>query len=114
MVMRYALRRYTGQTLVSRHWELAHTGRNSVDTTAGKTTPRLIAMAVSLVGETHKVADEMRCSNADFLAYCEGKKEPPWPELDRLISLIIREQGLIIARNREFLAKARVKHEQKR
>ena len=67
----------------------------------------VIAMAVSLVGEAQSVALEMKCSNADFLEYCAGRKEPPPPELDRLVSLIIREQGRMISKNRQLLADMR-------
>jgi hypothetical protein len=67
-------------------------------------------MAVSLVGEAHKVWKHMQCTEADFLRYCAGDKEPPWTELDRLISLIVYEQGIVIAKNREFLAQARAKN----
>ena len=56
------------------------------------TCSRLLAMAVSFVGEAQSVALEMKCSNADFLEYCAGQKEPTMAELDRLIGLIIREQ----------------------
>lgn len=73
------------------------------------TTSRLIAMAVSLLGEPHKVRQEMKCSEADFLEYCAASKEPSWPELDRLIGLIVREQGSIIAKNRDLLAALREK-----
>lgn len=73
--------------------------------TEGKTAPRLIAIAVSLVGDPQKVTKAMRCSEQDFTAYCQGTKEPPWPELDKLISLIVHEQGIIIAKNRELIAK---------
>ena len=69
------------------------------------TCSRLIDMAVSFVGEAQTVALEMKCSNADFLEYCAGAKEPPLAELDRLIALIIREQMKLNAKNREFLAK---------
>ena len=82
-----------------------------MDSTAGKTTPRLIAMAVSLVGESQKVMARMQCAEADFLLYCAGEKDPPWPELDRLISLIIHEQGIIIGKNREMLTRLRAKNE---
>ncbi|HWM30134.1 MAG TPA: hypothetical protein VNO69_00305 [Methyloceanibacter sp.] len=67
-------------------------------------------MAVSLLGDTRKVMAYMQCLEADFLEYCAGKKEPPWPELDRLIALIIHEQGLIIAKNREILVKLHAKN----
>jgi hypothetical protein len=71
------------------------------------TSSRLIAMAVSFVGEAQSVALEMKCSNVDFLEYCAGEKEPPLDELDRLIGLILREQARLIAQNRELLAKKR-------
>jgi hypothetical protein len=44
--------------------------------------------------------------------FCDGRKEVPWPELDRLIQLIIREQGKLIAKNRELLVRTRARHEQ--
>lgn len=72
---------------------------------------RLITMAVSFVGEAQSVALEMKCSNADFLEYCAGQKEPTMAELDRLISLIVREQAKLIAKNRELLAKTRAQKE---
>lgn len=73
------------------------------------TTPRLIAMAASLVGDENTVKEKMRCSEADFLLYCAGQKEVPTPELDRLISLLVHEQLFLIAKHREFLAEIRVK-----
>jgi hypothetical protein len=74
------------------------------------TTSRLIALAVSLVGSPDAVKATMKCSDADFLAYCDGRKEPSWPELDRLIDLIVREQGNIIAKNRDLLADQGARH----
>jgi hypothetical protein len=73
------------------------------------TASRLIAMAVSLVGESTKVMIAMRCSEADFHEYSDGRKEPSWPELDKLITLIVREQGIIIAKNRVVLDALRSK-----
>jgi hypothetical protein len=70
---------------------------------------RLIAMAVSLVGSVEEVKAYLRSTEADFLDYCAGAKEPALPELDRLITLIIREQGKIIAQNRELLQRIREK-----
>jgi hypothetical protein len=64
-------------------------------------------MAVSFLGEAQSVALEMKCSNADFLDYCAGQKEPTMAELDRLIGLIVREQAKLIAQNRELLARIR-------
>ena len=67
-------------------------------------------MAVSLVGDTERVRLSINCSESDFREYCADRQELPWPQLDRLISLIIREQGNIIARNRELSAKLRQKN----
>jgi hypothetical protein len=66
---------------------------------------RLIAMAASLVGSAREVMVIMQCSEADFREYCDGRKELPLAELDRLITLILREQGKTVAKNRELLAK---------
>jgi hypothetical protein len=73
------------------------------------TASRLIAMAVSLVGDAERVRVCIRSSESDFCEYCASRKELPGPELERLISLIIHEQGHIIARNRELLAELREK-----
>jgi len=70
---------------------------------------RLIAMAVSLAGSVEEVKACMRSTEADFLDYCAGVKELALDELDRLITLIIREQGKIIAQNRDLLLRAREK-----
>jgi hypothetical protein len=67
------------------------------------TASRLIAMAVSLVGSAQEVTAYMRSTEEDFRDYCAGAKEPSFVELDRLVTLIIREQGKIIAQNRELL-----------
>jgi hypothetical protein len=61
-------------------------------------------MAASLIGDVEKVRLTLRCPHDEFRAYCAGTKELPYDELDRLIDLISREQGLLIARNRELLA----------
>jgi hypothetical protein len=71
------------------------------------TSSRLIAMAVSLVGEADQVRQAMQCSNEDFREYCAASKEPPGPEFDRLIQLIIREQGKMLAKNRELIGRIR-------
>lgn len=71
-------------------------------------------MAVSLVGEAQSVALEMRCSNEDFRDYCAGVKEPSLPEYDRLLKLLVREQGKLIAQNRELLQRIREKQHQKK
>jgi hypothetical protein len=49
----------------------------------------------------------MKCSNVDFQEYCAGRREPPAEEFDRLVTLIIREQGKLIARNRVLIARIR-------
>ena len=36
-----------------------------------------------------------------------GRKEPSWPEFDRLIELIVREEGILIANQREVLRQRR-------
>jgi hypothetical protein len=59
------------------------------------TSSRLIAMAVSLVGDPD----------------CSGGKEPTWPELDRLVTRIIREQGKMMTKNRELFAQIRAKQQ---
>ncbi len=73
------------------------------------TTARLIAMAVSLAGSVEEVRAHMRSTEGDFLDYCAGAKEPAHAELDRLVTLIIREQGKIIAQNRDLLQRVREK-----
>ena len=71
------------------------------------TSSRLIAMAVSLVGSAARVMGEMKCSAHHFRQYCEGRTEPTLPEFERLVTLIVREQGKMIARNREMVAAIR-------
>lgn len=68
---------------------------------------RLIAMAVSLVGEAQSVMLEMRCSHAEFREYCLGLRELPTEEFERLIELIGAEQRKMIDKNRELLAQVR-------
>lgn len=66
-------------------------------------------MAVSLVGSAHEVMAYMKSSEDEFRDYCAGLKEPPFEELDRLVALIVREQGKMIAKNRDLLAGIRAK-----
>jgi len=73
------------------------------------TTSRLIAVAVSLVGEAQSVMLEMKCSHADFREYCFGLREPSAEEFDRLVELIVVEQRKMIEQNRELLAQARAR-----
>jgi hypothetical protein len=73
------------------------------------TVSRLIQMAAALVGGSEKVMEHMKCSQADFLEYCDGRKEPTWTEFDRLIELIVREQHIMIAKNKALLAAYKAK-----
>jgi len=87
-------------------------GQLSEDPAAPKlptTTSRLIAVAVSLVGEAQSVMLEMKCSHADFREYCFGLREPSAEEFDRLIELIVVEQRKMLEKNRELLAQARAR-----
>ena len=72
-----------------------------------QTASRLIAMAVSLVGEAQSVMLEMRCSHAEFREYCLGLREPSSEEFERLVDLIVTEQRKLIDKNRELLAQLR-------
>ena len=76
---------------------------------APNTAAQLIAAAVSLVGSPAAVRAHMRCTEEHFLDYCAGAKEPSFAELDRLVTLIIREQGRLIAQNRNLLRQIREK-----
>jgi hypothetical protein len=67
------------------------------------TTPQLIALAVSRVGDQGKVMEQMRCSEADFLLYRSCQKEVPFEELHRLVSVIIHEQQIKIRKQGERL-----------
>jgi hypothetical protein len=83
-----------------------------MDRIAGKlpnTTSRLIAMAASMVGSVDGVMAVMKCTEAEFLEYLDGQKEPSWMELDRLVFLIITEQRKLMDKNRELLAAYRAK-----
>ena len=69
----------------------------------------LVAMAVSLVGDVASVRKAMACSESDFEAFCTGSKAPSQDEFERLVELIVREQGNLIAAKRELLAQLRDK-----
>jgi hypothetical protein len=49
----------------------------------------------------------MRCSQPDFVDYCNGSKEPSPEEFHRLVNVIVHEQGKLIAQNRDLLSKIR-------
>ena len=70
---------------------------------------RMIAMAARLLGSSEKVKQCMQCSELEFRAYRAGRKEPSWLEIDRLVEIIMREQGVQIAKNRVFLDEMRKK-----
>ena len=68
---------------------------------------QLIAAAVSLLGSPADVRGEMGATEQNFLEYCAGAKEPSSAEFERLITLIVREQGRLIAQNRKLLQQLR-------
>jgi hypothetical protein len=76
------------------------------------TASRLISMAVSFVGPAHVMAC-MKCSAEDFQKYRDGEKELTWPELDRLVKLVVDQQRIVIARNRDLLARMRARREKR-
>jgi hypothetical protein len=78
---------------------------SQLERSAENTASRLIDIAVSLMGSVEPVIKEMNSSTDNFREYRAGTKKIPSLEYDRLISLIIREQGNVIAKNRELLAK---------
>ena len=80
-----------------------------MDPGPSSTAARLIARAASLVGDSQKVIEHLKCSQSDFLDYSAGRRRPSGAEMERLVYLIIREQGIIAARNRDLLAKIRAK-----
>jgi hypothetical protein len=79
--------------------------RSELERSAENTASRLIDIAVSLMGSVEPVIKEMKSSTDNFREYRAGTKKVPPLEYDRLISIIIREQGNVIAKNRELLAK---------
>ena len=78
-----------------------------IPTTLPNSVSRLIAMAAMLIGSDDPVREAMQASVDDFRAYQSGAKEPPWPEMDRLIDLIVREQKKMIERNRAAVRETR-------
>jgi hypothetical protein len=75
------------------------------------TASRLIAMAASMLGSVEEVMAVMKSTEADFIEYCAGRKEPRWDELDRLIFLIVAEQQKLMVKNRQLLDAHREKKE---
>jgi hypothetical protein len=68
---------------------------------------RLIAMAVSLVGDAGPVRKAMACSEYDFETIAPVARYQT--KFERLVELIVREQGNLIAANRALLAEIREK-----
>lgn len=59
-------------------------------------------MAVALLGEAIKVRNHMKFSEAELVAIVAGERELTWAELDLLTTLLVREQGNVIAKNRDL------------
>jgi hypothetical protein len=55
----------------------------------------------------------MKCSAEDFQKHRDGEKELTWPELDRLVKLVVDQQRIVIARNRALLARMRARREKR-
>jgi hypothetical protein len=66
-------------------------------------------MAVALVGESEKVKQHMKFTDAELIDLLAGKRELTWVELDLLTTLLVREQGSMIARNRELVELIRLR-----
>jgi hypothetical protein len=73
------------------------------------TTGRLLAMAVTLVGESATVRDHMKFSDAELRALLSGCRELTWTELDLLTTLLVREQENMIAKNRDLVELLRLR-----
>ena len=73
------------------------------------TSARLLAMAVTLMGERATVRDHMKFSDAELLAFLSGGRELTWAELDRLTTLLVREQDNMIAKNRDLVELLRLR-----
>ena len=71
------------------------------------TASRLAVMALWLLGDSEAVRKCLQCSELDFQDYVAGRKEPSWIEFDRLVALIVREQGILLANQREGLRRRR-------
>lgn len=76
-------------------------------TTRPTAAAQLIAAAVSLLGSPVDVRAEMGTTEQNFLEYCAGASEPSSAEFERLIALIVREQGRLIGQNRKLLQQLR-------
>lgn len=66
-------------------------------------------MAVALSGETSKVRDHMKFSAAELQALLAGERELTWAELDLLTTLLVKERGAMIAKNRDLVELVRLR-----
>jgi hypothetical protein len=73
------------------------------------TSSRLLAMAIALLGESEKVRQHMNFNQAELLALLAGDRELTWDELGLLTTLLVREQGSLIAQNRELIELIRLR-----
>ena len=73
------------------------------------TSARLLAMAMALLGERAKLRDHMKFSDAELLALLSGDRELTWTELDLLTTLLVREQGSMIAKNHDLVELVRLR-----
>jgi hypothetical protein len=69
-----------------------------------RATSRLMTTAVSLVGNEEAVRKELSCSLPDFRALTAMHKRPTEEQLYTLISIVVREQRILIAKSRELSA----------
>lgn len=63
----------------------------------------LLEIAAKLLGSDVELRTQMKWSAADLAAYRAGKTNLPWTEYDRLVALIIREQGKLLEKNKQLL-----------
>lgn len=73
------------------------------------TSARLLAMAIALLGETNLVRRHMKFSDAELVDLLSGKREMTWVELDLLTTLLVREQGSLLAKSRDLVELLRLR-----
>ena len=66
-------------------------------------------MAIALLGESKPVMSHMKLSEAELLSLLHGDRELTWVELDLLTTLLVREQGSMISKNRELVELLRLR-----
>jgi hypothetical protein len=69
--------------------------------------PKLIEVAVAIIGSKERVREVMSCSEDAFRSYELGEHEIPVEELSSLIDVIVKEQHKLIEKRRAALAKLR-------